>query len=88
MVSGSIPSTPASSTTKTGRHDIAESGVKTPKINQCTYQPVLYGSVWVELFNTSCLLVYEQAVVQSRRVHPSSPFPFCKFHCRECCLII
>ena len=24
--------TPASSTTKTGRHDIAESGVKTPKI--------------------------------------------------------
>jgi hypothetical protein len=33
------PGTPASSTTKTGRHDIAEiliaeSGVKTPKINQ------------------------------------------------------
>jgi hypothetical protein len=26
------PDTPASSTTKTGRHDIAESGVKTPKI--------------------------------------------------------
>ena len=26
--------TPASSTTKTGRHDIAESGVKTPKIIQ------------------------------------------------------
>jgi hypothetical protein len=26
------PGTPASSTTKTGRHDIAESGVKTPKI--------------------------------------------------------
>jgi hypothetical protein len=25
---------PASSTTKTGRHDIAESGVKTPKTNQ------------------------------------------------------
>jgi hypothetical protein len=25
---------PASSITKTGRHDIAESGVKTPKINQ------------------------------------------------------
>jgi hypothetical protein len=25
---------PASSTTKTGRHDIAESGVKTPKVNQ------------------------------------------------------
>jgi hypothetical protein len=25
---------PASSTTKTGRRDIAESGVKTPKINQ------------------------------------------------------
>jgi hypothetical protein len=25
------PGTPASSTTKTGRHDIAESGVKTPK---------------------------------------------------------
>jgi hypothetical protein len=24
--------TPASSTTKTGRHDIAESGIKTPKI--------------------------------------------------------
>ena len=28
------PSTPASSTTKTGRHDIAESGVKHQKINQ------------------------------------------------------
>jgi hypothetical protein len=28
------PGTPASSTTKTGRHDIAESAVKTPKINQ------------------------------------------------------
>jgi hypothetical protein len=26
------PGTPASSTTKTGRHDIAENGVKTPKI--------------------------------------------------------
>ena len=26
------PGTPASSTSKTGRHDIAESGVKTPKI--------------------------------------------------------
>ena len=26
------PGTPASSTTKTGRHDIVESGVKTPKI--------------------------------------------------------
>jgi hypothetical protein len=26
------PGTSASSTTKTGRHDIAESGVKTPKI--------------------------------------------------------
>jgi hypothetical protein len=30
------PGTPASSTTKTGRHDIAESGIKTPKINQST----------------------------------------------------
>ena len=29
---GGCPGTPASSTTKTGRHDIAESGVKTPKI--------------------------------------------------------
>ena len=28
------PDTPASSTTKTGRHDIAESGVKHQKINQ------------------------------------------------------
>jgi hypothetical protein len=27
------PGTPASSTTKTGRHNIAESGVKTQKIN-------------------------------------------------------
>jgi hypothetical protein len=27
-------SSPASSTTKTGHHDIAESDVKTPKINQ------------------------------------------------------
>jgi hypothetical protein len=26
--------TPASSTAKTGRHDIAESGIKIPKINQ------------------------------------------------------
>jgi hypothetical protein len=31
------PGTPASSTTKTGRHDIAESGVKTPKINQSIF---------------------------------------------------
>jgi hypothetical protein len=30
------PGTPASSITKTGRHDIAESGVKTPTINQIT----------------------------------------------------
>ena len=30
------PGTLASSTTKTGRHDIAESGVKTPKINTHT----------------------------------------------------
>jgi hypothetical protein len=28
------PGTPASSTTKTGRHDIAESSIKTPKSNQ------------------------------------------------------
>jgi len=28
------PDTPASSTTKTGRHDIAESGVNIPKFNQ------------------------------------------------------
>jgi len=62
--------------------------LKHQKSNQCTYQPVLYGSVWVELFNASCLLVYEQAVVQSRCVHPSSPFPFCKFHCRECVSLI
>ena len=27
-----FPGTPASSTTKTGRHDIAASGIKTPKI--------------------------------------------------------
>ena len=27
-----FPDTPASSTTKTGRHDIAESGIKTPTI--------------------------------------------------------
>ena len=32
MVAGS-PGTPASSTTKPGRHDIAESGVKHKKIN-------------------------------------------------------
>ena len=31
------PGTPASSTTKTGRHDIAESGVKHNKSNQITY---------------------------------------------------
>jgi hypothetical protein len=28
---------PASSTTKTGRHDIAESGIKTPKSNQIKF---------------------------------------------------
>jgi hypothetical protein len=42
------PGTPASSTTKTGRHDIAESGVKHQKSNQiivcvlesqCIYKP-------------------------------------------------
>jgi hypothetical protein len=38
---------PASSTTKTGRYDIAESGAKTPKINQsinpslCAFCPIL-----------------------------------------------
>ena len=36
MVGGS-PSTPVSSTTKTGRHDIAESGVKHNKSNQIKY---------------------------------------------------
>ena len=36
------PGTPASSTTtKTGRHDIAESGVKTAKINQSINHTVL-----------------------------------------------
>ena len=29
--------TPASSTTKTGQYDIAESGIKTPKINQINH---------------------------------------------------
>jgi hypothetical protein len=32
-----MPGTPASSTTKTGRHNIAESGVKTPKIKSITF---------------------------------------------------
>jgi hypothetical protein len=31
--------TPASSTTKTGRHDIAESGIKHNKSNQITFKP-------------------------------------------------
>jgi hypothetical protein len=31
------PGTPASSTTKTGRHDIAESGVKTPKVKNQSF---------------------------------------------------
>jgi hypothetical protein len=31
------PSIPASSTTKTGRHDIAESGTKHQKSNQINY---------------------------------------------------
>jgi hypothetical protein len=33
---------PASSNTKTGRHDIAENGVKTPKINQPKPIPMQY----------------------------------------------
>jgi hypothetical protein len=33
------PGTPASSTTKTGRHDIAESGIKHNKSNQITFKP-------------------------------------------------
>jgi hypothetical protein len=35
--------TPASSTTKTGRHDIAESGVKHQKSNQIKYTNVYWG---------------------------------------------
>ena len=31
MIGGSLPGTQASSTTKTGRHDIAESGIKPQK---------------------------------------------------------
>ena len=36
------PGTLASSTTKTGRHDIAESGVKTPKIQKSIFYKELY----------------------------------------------
>jgi hypothetical protein len=44
MVGGSSPGTPASSTTKTGHHDIAESGIKHNKSNQINYSltPVAY----------------------------------------------
>jgi hypothetical protein len=35
-----LSGTPASSTTKTGRHDIAESGVKHDKSNQIIYSIV------------------------------------------------
>jgi len=52
------PGTPASSTTKTGRHDIAESGIKTPKINQnqnqC-FQYDLLGKGYSK--NESCALI-------------------------------
>jgi hypothetical protein len=42
MVGGSSPGTPASSTTKTGRHDIAESGIKHNKSNQINYSKLVY----------------------------------------------
>ena len=42
------PGTPASSTTKTDRHDIAESGIKhqksIKKINQSMYMNIIYSS--------------------------------------------
>jgi hypothetical protein len=40
------PGTPASSTTKTGRHDIAEILLKTPKIKS--------NQTWTYMFNCNC----------------------------------
>jgi len=43
---------PTSSTTKTGRHDIAESGVKTPKINHTVNQCLPRGVLVIEIKGT------------------------------------
>jgi hypothetical protein len=53
MVGGSSPGTPASSTTKTGRHDIAESGIKHNKSNQINYSltPVSMRGVLIVTFS-------------------------------------
>jgi hypothetical protein len=47
------PSTPASSTTKTGRHDIAESGVKHNKsnqINQMSERASIFRAIYVRTY--------------------------------------
>jgi len=55
------PGTPASSTTKTGRNDIAESSVKTPKIksNQPIKQsPLKYPSEVIIFYTCMCIIYY------------------------------
>jgi hypothetical protein len=50
MVGGS-PSTQVSSTTKTGLHDIAESGVKQNKSNQIYYKKKCHFQLLVSVIN-------------------------------------
>jgi hypothetical protein len=56
--------TPASSTTKTGRHDIAESGITTPKIKSNPHN-------MIQLYNTGVFLN-----LQYDRIRTSLPEPF------------
>ena len=76
----SSPGTPASSTTKIGRHDIAESGIKAPKINlkiidnQDILKPNVYILVYDYLLKTTTVMTY----VKCARLHIDSLF------CRRC----
>jgi hypothetical protein len=51
MVGWISPGTPASSISKTGRHDIAESGIKHNKSNQITeiskWNKIWYLTLWI-----------------------------------------
>jgi hypothetical protein len=50
--------TPASSTTKTGRHDIAESGIKHNKSNQSNQTVYIYRGNWIYSDHQIMILIY------------------------------
>ena len=49
---------PASSTTKTGRHDIAESGIKHNKSNQSNQTVYIYRGNWIYSDHQIMILIY------------------------------